>query len=44
MKKQYVPAEIDVFMFLEKQVVLASGVTETTLAEHDNAFLDLEDC
>lgn len=44
MKKTYVPAEIEVFMFCEKQVIVASGADEpTTIAEHDNAFLDFDD-
>ena len=38
MKKEYVPAEIEVFLFFEKQVLAASGIEETTKAEHENAY------
>lgn len=43
MKKQYIHAEIEVFMFQEKQVVLASAVAEPTEDEHDNAFLGFDE-
>lgn len=40
MKKIYIPAEIDIFMFCEKQVIVASSMdTTTTTAEHENAYL-----
>lgn len=42
MKEKYIPAEIEIFMFGEKQIVAASSVEETTQAEHDNAFLRFE--
>lgn len=44
MKKEYISAEIEVFMFCEKQVILASATTEsTTAAEHDNGYLSFDD-
>ena len=45
MKKKYVTAEIEVFMFNEKQMLVASSVTDesTTQAEHDNAFLGFDE-
>ena len=42
MKKEYIPAQIEIYMFEKKQVIHASSEeTTTTTAEHDNAFLDL---
>ncbi|MBR2724919.1 MAG: hypothetical protein IKB72_05730 [Ruminococcus sp.] len=44
MKKIYVPAEIEIFMFCEKQVLAASGIdTPATTAEHENSYLGFDE-
>jgi len=44
MKKEYIQAEINVFMFREMQVLTASATTETTTeAEHENGYMSFDD-
>lgn len=43
MKEIYISAEMEIFMFEQKQVIVASGVIDTTQADHDNSLYSYDD-
>jgi len=43
MKKKYVSAEIEIFMFCEKQVIVASAEAPSIETEHENSYLGFDE-